>query len=145
MGRVIGQTLKKSMTNTFSQGAGHSILVIEDDEGIRTMMQAALEWEGYRVLTATNGKEGIDVLQNSSPICMILLDLMMPVMDGWEFMHAIEADQQFQGIPVVVATAFGEKTMSRPITVKQIIGKPIDIQTLYALAGQYCGTEQTHV
>src|SRR4051794_36894212 len=86
--------------------ACQTILIVEDDEAIRETMQLALEMRGYGVITAGNGKEGLDALTAKQRPCLILLDLMMPVMDGWGFLGEIEQDPSLGRIPVVVVPAF---------------------------------------
>jgi CheY-like chemotaxis protein len=83
------------------------IVVVDDDEAIRETTKLALELRGYVVLTAANGKEAFDLLGKIPPPCLILLDLMMPVMDGWGFVKALELDPKLEALPVVVVTAFG--------------------------------------
>lgn len=114
-----------------------SILVVEDDDGIRDVMRFALETEGYSVFTAANGKEGLEMLPRMSKPCLILLDLMMPVMDGWEFSEALEKDMVMATIPIVVVSAFGDR--KQPIGSKGLIKKPVDLEMLLQIAGRWCG------
>ena len=114
----------------------NSILIVEDDESIRETFKLALEIKGYTVFTASNGKEGIEALPKMPRPCLILLDLMMPVMDGWGFIDALEEDIRLAGIPVVVITAFSEK--SKSIKAKKVIKKPVDLDTLFTVVTQYC-------
>lgn len=67
-----------------------SILIIEDEKAIRETFRLALEMEGYQVNEASNGKEGLEALSTMPRPCVILLDLMMPVMNGWAFIRALE-------------------------------------------------------
>jgi PleD family two-component response regulator len=81
-----------------------SILVVEDNELNREMLCAMLE-DRYNVLQAENGKEGLEVLQeNYRDISIIVLDVQMPVMNGYEFLHAVKDDDLLKEIPVIVAT-----------------------------------------
>ncbi len=81
-----------------------SILVVEDNELNREMLCAMLE-DRYNVLQAENGKEGLEVLQeNYRDISIIVLDVQMPVMNGYEFLHAVKDDDLLREIPVIVAT-----------------------------------------
>src|SRR5476651_1166296 len=80
------------------------ILVVDDDVPIREALTQLLTLEGYVVLTAGNGQEGLDILRSSRPD-LILLDLRMPIMDGWEFKEAKDADPTFASIPVFVFSA----------------------------------------
>src|ERR1043165_863029 len=104
------------------------ILVIEDDEDISDSLRDLLEGEGYRVATAANGREGIDALkrQGRHP-CMVLLDLMMPVMNGWQFLEVKGQDQGLAAIPVVVVSAYRDKAASVREETEGFVTKPIDV------------------
>lgn len=113
------------------------ILIVEDDESIREILKTALEFEGYRVWVAANGQEGIEILSKGASVCLILLDLMMPVMDGWEFVDAMGKDSELSNIPVVVITAFGDLG-GRPIRAKEVVKKPVDLDYLFRVVKQNC-------
>lgn len=115
-----------------------SILIIEDDEDILDMLKISLEMEGYQVSIAKNGREGLEILPQMPKPCLILLDLMMPVMDGWAFAEALGKDTVLAAIPVVVVTAFAEKVGS-PTQASAVIKKPIDLDLLFRIVGKYCG------
>ena len=83
----------------------HTILVVDDDADIRDSVAEVLEDAGYRVQQAANGREALDYLQASAYPCIILLDLMMPVMDGPQFRAAQQSKPTLAGIPVVVISA----------------------------------------
>ncbi len=83
------------------------ILLIEDEAAIREVSEAVLEAEGYRVVSTCNGADALDVLRAGLRPCMIILDLMMPVMDGWEFRTVQLDDPELLKIPTVVYTAVG--------------------------------------
>ncbi len=117
--------------------ACNTVLIVEDDEAIRETMQLALEMRGYVVVTAGNGKEGIAALGKRPSPCLILLDLMMPVMDGWGFVTAIEHDPRLGRIPVVVVTAFTNQAGT--INARSVIAKPIPLDLLYETVRTYCG------
>ena len=122
---------------TLAKSQGSSILIIEDDEGIRTSLRLALEFEGYTVFTAANGKEGLDVLPTMPRPCLILLDLMMPVMNGWEFIKALEeGDVTLATIPVVIVTAFAEQAQA--LKSKGVIKKPVDLDVLFQAVKKWC-------
>jgi CheY-like chemotaxis protein len=87
-----------------------AVLVVEDDPDLREMMEQMLHLEGFATLTAPNGQEALNLLRAGAPVKVILLDLMMPVMDGWEFRRCQRADPKLADIPVVVMSAFdGER------------------------------------
>ena len=108
------------------------IVLVEDDEAIRETFCELLEEEGYRVLTANNGREALAVLDSlHGEPCLVLLDMMMPVMDGWEFLGALRTDQH--DIPVVVISAVAEATAGAV----RVVRKPVDIDTLLDAVHQY--------
>lgn len=113
-----------------------SILVVEDNKEIQESLKMALEIEGYNVFTADNGKEGMEQLAKIPPPCMILLDLMMPVMNGWEFVEEINKNLMLSDIPIVVVSAFGDKK-GTPKT-DGYIQKPIDLDALLNTVCKHC-------
>lgn len=114
----------------------NSILIVEDDEGIRNLLRLAIEMEGYHTTTASNGKEGLDALEKLSKPCLILLDLMMPVMDGWSFARSLEKDMVLAQIPIVLVTAYSDKAGS--IKAKTILKKPVNMEVLFRTIKEYC-------
>ena len=113
------------------------VMVVEDDRDIRETFRQLLEIEGYEVIVASNGKEALDLLKRTSSPCVILLDLMMPVMNGWEFLAAQKGDQQLAGIPVVVITA-GGKDKDNTLDTAGYMQKPIELQSLLDTVKQFC-------
>ena len=112
------------------------ILIIEDEKSIQEALKVALEMEGYIVFTADNGQEGLDKLPTIPTPCLILLDLMMPVMNGWEFAEIVSKDITLATIPVVLVTAYGDR--AREVTSKAIIKKPIDLDLLLKTVQKWC-------
>lgn len=106
-----------------------TILIVEDDESIRETLQAVLELEGHEVITAENGREGLNMLASEPKPGLILLDLMMPVMNGWEFAAVLEKDATLAGIPIIIVSAYNDKAIN--IKSKAILKKPIDLKSLY--------------
>jgi CheY-like chemotaxis protein len=90
-----------------------AVLVVEDDPDLREMMEQLLHLEGFAPLTAPNGREALTLLQAGAPVKAILLDLMMPVMDGWEFRERQLSTPELAGIPVVVISAVDVDRMDR--------------------------------
>jgi CheY-like chemotaxis protein len=113
-----------------------NILIVEDEKSIQEILKDALEMEGYSVFTADNGKEGLAKLPTIPTPCLILLDLMMPVMNGWQFAEAISKDMVLATIPVVLVTAYGERAKLVPS--KGIIKKPIDFEFLLKTVEKWC-------
>lgn len=116
-----------------------TVLVVEDDDQIRDTIKEALEFEGYTVLTSTNGKDALEVLRGNQSPCLILLDLMMPIMNGWEFLNHRKADDVLMTIPVAVVSAAEMRSIKTAGEVQAIIKKPIDLDSLLAWVKRYCG------
>jgi CheY-like chemotaxis protein len=117
--------------------ACHGILVVDDDPGIRESLREVLEDEGYHVTCMANGQEALDHLKAASPRpCVILLDLMMPVMDGWQFRRQQKLDPAIADIPLVVITATGKRPVL--IDAAELVMKPLDLKQLFAAVERYC-------
>jgi CheY-like chemotaxis protein len=117
------------------------ILVIDDDEAIRDAVADILEEEGYRVATTANGGEAIEYLRERrhQPPGLILLDLMMPVMDGEQFLDSYAADSALPSIPVVVLSAnpsLRGRTHRRDIML--YLSKPVDRRRLLETVEMWC-------
>jgi CheY-like chemotaxis protein len=116
------------------------ILIVDDDAEIRFVISELLSDEGYTVALAANGREALIYLQTATPLpCVILLDMMMPLMNGWDFLHARQRDRVVQAIPVVVLSAFRELAEAAVgLGVQQALAKPIDLDRLLATVQRYC-------
>jgi CheY-like chemotaxis protein len=115
-------------------------LIIEDDPEIRDVLTEILRDEGYAVAWAANGLEALQRLRGGAPPRLILLDLMMPVMDGWEFCAELRKDAALRQIPVVVLSGAG--SMDRRAGDLGAVGyfsKPMDLAALLAIVARYCG------
>ena len=109
------------------------LLLVEDDEDIRDALLRSLEAEGYRVTPAANGVEALDRLQDSTEYGLILLDLMMPVMNGEQFRAEQVKASQLARIPVVVLSANRQaRQKAAEIGAAACIVKPIDLDALLA-------------
>ena len=82
------------------------VLIVEDDARQRVALQASFVQEHYQIITASNGRDGLEILNTTTPD-IILLDLMMPVLDGFAFLDAIKKDDLFKNIPVIILTNLG--------------------------------------
>lgn len=117
----------------------NTILLIEDDPNLRSSMQAVLEVEGYQVVTAEHGLAGLQRLDETALPCLILLDLMMPVMNGWEFLETMrERCDTVPQPPVVVVSAAAQLEDVQVRFRCQVLRKPFDIDHLLAVAEQHC-------
>jgi CheY-like chemotaxis protein len=113
-------------------------MIVEDDSEIRETLKEIIELEGYTVYTAPDGKKALEMLRNAHDRpCLVLLDLMMPVMNGWELLELREQDVLLATIPVVVVSAAGDRAKNTHAT--GYIKKPVDIDVLLGTIRQYCG------
>lgn len=114
-----------------------NILVVEDNDDVREMMAVTLQLEGHKVATAVNGRDALEKLHNGEKPCLILLDLMMPVMNGQEFRRAMQEDPELSDVPVVVVSAAtGELIRQTPADA--YIPKPIDMDKLLNVVCELC-------
>jgi len=121
-----------------SQRYRGEVMVVEDDFAIRETLRELLEEEGYRVTQASNGAEALARLRESKTPKLILLDLMMPVMDGWEFRHAIEGDPRLADIPVIVISAdHGLDQKIDAMHVEGYLAKPFELERLLETVERY--------
>jgi CheY-like chemotaxis protein len=116
--------------------SGETILVVEDDLDIRECYQSLLERAGYHVTTAQNGREALEQLSLERP-ALILLDLMMPVMSGPEFLEEMREDQDSQNIPVLIVSAYGEMA-DESAGVAGFLRKPVELNTLLTAVRRFC-------
>lgn len=109
-----------------------SVMVVDDDQAIREVMEELFVDEGYDVVTAANGEEALSVLRaNSKHPGVILLDLNMPIMTGWEFRNVQRQDPKLASIPVVVFSADrGLLNSANQLDAAAYLAKPLDIVTL---------------
>lgn len=113
-----------------------SILVVDDDFDIRETLAEILQERGYAVVTAAHGQQALDILRRPLRPCLILLDLMMPVMDGYEFLDELAKDPALASLSVVIITA-GASLATTPVD-RPVMPKPFNIQQLMASVARHC-------
>jgi CheY-like chemotaxis protein len=119
---------------------GPAVLVIEDHDDTREMVAMLLSAEGFTVVTAENGQRGLERLMRTRP-CLVLLDLMMPVMTGWEFRRAqlSLADPDLAAVPVLLLTAVPDaQRAAEQLHAAAVITKPLDFDTLIDSVRRHC-------
>lgn len=115
------------------------IVVLEDDPDIRETVSEILQGEGYTIAAFENGKEALAGMANCKEACLILCDLMMPVMSGMEFLDARQnLGDTIVGIPVFIVSAVPEQAKNRT-DVSGFIRKPIDMKLLLQIVQGHCG------
>ncbi len=113
-----------------------SVLIVEDDEDIRAAMAELLENEGFEVAVAANGLEGLEVIRQMDPPCLVLLDLMMPIMSGEDFLRHVRDNPSLCRTPVVIVTASGRTALPGS---QGVLKKPFEISDLFATVCAHCG------
>jgi CheY-like chemotaxis protein len=116
-----------------------TIFIVEDDPDTREMLGRFLELEGFIVRTAANGQQALEQLASGPDVCVILLDLMMPVMDGWQFRREQVRRQELAAIPVIVVSAAGRDRLQQ-IQANAYLSKPVDLDELLTQINQFCET-----
>ena len=114
------------------------VLVVEDDEGVRGAFVALLASEGYRVMEAADGLEALELLRAAETLpCLILLDLMMPRMSGWDFCAVQKRDERLLSIPVVVVSADPLAARAMRMGAAAVLQKPADPEQLLELVKRH--------
>lgn len=107
-----------------------NILVVDDDTDLRETLQVLLDDSGYGVTAVASGKAALEKLKTGVRPTLILLDLMMPEMNGWQFLEHARADEVLDAIPVVIMTARRKGTDLLPAPSRDILHKPFDTEKL---------------
>jgi CheY-like chemotaxis protein len=121
------------------KGSGKSVLVVEDDATTRRALALVLQDEGYSVTGVANGHEALLHLRHPPLPDLILLDLMMPVMNGWEFRKKQIQDPKLKSIPVVIVSSdAGVPQKAAALGARDCLVKPIDFEELVAAVQRCC-------
>jgi CheY-like chemotaxis protein len=116
---------------------GKFVLVVDDDQAIRETLCELLEDEGHRAVGAANGKEALDILRREDRPCVILLDVMMPVMDGPTFRAEQLKDPSLSAIPVAVITAAGASAAAA-LNPGALLLKPLSMDSVLQVVDRFC-------
>lgn len=114
----------------------HTILIVEDDADIRELVSEVLAQAGYRVAEAGNGQEALDFLRANDGPCVVLLDLMMPVLSGPELLEIMAEDERLAKLPVVVVSAVADRGAAPGVA--KFLRKPVASDVLRATVAEYC-------
>ena len=126
---------------TMGRTVAHApVLIVDDNESVRDSLAEWLQLEGFEVATAVHGGDALDKLRHGLRPRLILLDLMMPVMDGWDFRSQQMGDRDLRAIPVIIlsATGFSARTVKAQFPGAEYIAKPVEADTLLQVIKRTC-------
>jgi CheY-like chemotaxis protein len=119
---------------------GKSLLIVEDEVDLRETLAEILRCHGFEPATAGSGAEALEVLRSGEAPRVILLDLMMPGMSGWEFRDVQLRDPALAAIPVVLVSGVSDLAEAAAAThAAAFLSKPLDIEVLVEVLTRYCG------
>ena len=117
----------------------HSILVVDDQPESSDAVGLLLEEQGIEVRIAHDGEEALATLQRGFRPCLVVVDLMMPKMDGWEFRQRQLSDPQFAGIPVLIMSGYPNADKAAgTLGVRTVLKKPLSVPRLLSLVSRHC-------
>jgi chemotaxis family two-component system sensor histidine kinase/response regulator PixL len=117
--------------------SSHTVLVVEDDEDLRETMREALALHGYAVVAAQDGQEALEALDHLDHVCMVLLDLWMPRMNGWDFLIQLRARPALADVPVIIHTSAPKQA---PPGATRVLSKPLALERLLSVVREFCGS-----
>lgn len=119
------------------------VLIVDDEDDIREVVQASIEeFAGWRAIAVPSGMEGLQVLKETADFDVILLDISMPEMDGFQVCEALQADIETRQIPVIVLTAKvlpGDQQRFTDLNIAGVITKPFDPMTVWQQIAEILG------
>jgi CheY-like chemotaxis protein len=116
-----------------------TVLIIEDDDDTREALVELLAIEGHPSITTTNGREALHELEAGLRPCLILLDLMLPVMSGWEFRRQQLLDPRWADIPIIIVSGANDlPAQAERLGATAFLAKPIALQPFYEIVSRYC-------
>jgi len=116
--------------------AANTVLVVDDDASVHDLMQRSLAGQGFKLVRAMGGQDGLRLAKELLP-AVITLDVMMPGMDGWAVLSALKADPDLADIPVIMVTIIDQKNMGYALGAAEYLTKPIDRARLLSVLNKY--------
>lgn len=113
------------------------VLVVDDDEDILAALLFALRDEGYHAEGTRDALEAWQWLERSAPPALILLDYMLPVLSGADFLERMKADERFRSIPVVISSAAGAPAVKLASAIEGFLEKPIELDALFGAVSRF--------
>lgn len=123
------------------------VLVVDEDEPFRSEIVEALQRSGYSVVSAGDGREALDYLRGDRKPSLVILDMMMPLMEGWSLLEAVKHDPRLATVPIVLLTCLNDKQDSKelPADVSGYLRKPVRMKKLLSIAAQHCRGSQDNL
>ncbi len=116
-----------------------TILIVEDDDDLRDSILELLQLRGFNVVAAADGQQALDELRAGLTPCLIILDLMLPVVSGWEFRNQQLSDPRLSEIPTVIVSGINNLEIeSRRLQATAFVSKPINFDLLFKTVEQNC-------
>jgi CheY-like chemotaxis protein len=119
-----------------SHGKFNGVLIVEDDHSIRELYKEVIEFGGFKVHTAGNGLEALNQLRETPAPCLIILDMMMPVMNGREFLDVIKKDNELAKIPIYVFSANANTALAEGSL--GLFPKPVELEQIMQIVSKHC-------
>ncbi|HEY0462639.1 MAG TPA: response regulator [Polyangiaceae bacterium] len=113
----------------------HTVLIVEDEEDLRELMSDALAMRGYKVVTAQEGTDALRKIDAIGRPCVILLDLLMPGMNGWDFFEKVRERPELSSVPVIIHSSASSRA---PAGVTRVLQKPLAFEALVSVVAEYC-------
>lgn len=117
------------------------ILVVDDEPDVRDALKDALEYEGYKTVGAANGQEALEYLRQNPAPCLVLLDLMMPVMNGYDFLESVRNDPRLRAVSILIVSAAAREKVEAAAKSSGAVGflfKPLDLKPLLKKVESFC-------
>ena len=131
-------TLRGELPDTEDDSRRPHVLVVEDDADCRELLEVALAHEGYAVASAANGLEALGYLHTRPLPDLVVTDLSMPRMNGWQFLAEKNADPKLAGIPVIVLSAVANMKALPAVSPRLVLAKPVELDDLLEAIAAIC-------
>ena len=113
----------------------HTVLIVEDEEDLRELMRDALQMQGYTVVTADEGTDALRKIDDIGRPCVILLDILMPGMNGWDFFDKLRERPELASVPVIIHSSASSRA---PAGATRVLQKPLAFDSLLSVVAEYC-------
>jgi CheY-like chemotaxis protein len=122
--------------------SGHCVMIVDDDDDIRGVLGKIVADEGYAVVLARHGEEAVEILERGIKPAVVLLDLMMPVMNGWRVIEFFRSSATLQSVPIILISAFENSAKTLASRTDAYLGKPISLDALLCTIERFAGSSK---